>query len=558
LLFIASCFAASSAFKFPPKQPSLSLDPCNQWPNCTECISNKFCGWCSSKVIYQNGAPGYQCAGFDPNNSSNPFVCMGTYSTDKCLIGYNCSADQCVETALGDGIPLDICNATCNPKYYTCSPTNVSCVETPADKGGIPLNVCQAQCKAANNTPSEVVGNWRGLEISGGFIRGEWKLEVGTSNATLFYPNGEEVWQGSVSTVETYIVINITSGADAGLNIYVLFQTQLGPVTKWATFAASRPGGNPPLSFDDAMTSPSSHEFVFISCIDPLICDFDTTATMTTYTESIYPSKPDAEDAADPPPDRCSPFPNCSSCLDEPYCGWCSTNVIYQGNIIGRNCAGFNPNGTDVPFVCVGSYSTQKCPVPPPAYACNSNTSQCTIAQSGAPESVCNATCGKNHTDILYQCNVATLTCEPNNGGQDQDTCNSTCKPMPIPALLTGVWRGLQVNQNYTKGEWSLIITSNGTYTSDFTFTSPTNITLSGQLEHVASEAVLIVTITSPVAGKRYSLYELAYGPETAYLTLANGPADATTYPSFIEAMTGQGMSELTFVSCLNPTLCKF
>jgi len=155
-------------------------------------------------------------------------------------------------------------------------------------------------------------------------------------------------------------------------------------------------------------------------------------------------------------------------------------------------------------------------------------------------------------------CNVAKMTCEPNNGGQDPVTCNSTCSIRPFPVALNGVYRGLQVNQHYQKGEWSLVVTSNSTTSSSFVFTSPANITLYGELQHVASEAVLIVTITAPVAAVRYSLYELAFGPETTYLTLANGPADSDTYPSFVEAMTGTGMSELTFVSCLNPLNCKF
>jgi hypothetical protein len=512
-------------------------------------------------VKYQDGSPGYQCAGFDPNNKTNPFICVGTYSTDKCLVGYNCSAEtkQCVEVAPGDGLPLDQCNANCFPKYYTCSPTNASCVETPQDKGGIPLDVCQAQCKAQNNTPTDILGRWRGLEISGGYINGEWRLDVWTSNATLYYPSGATVWQGTVSQVETYIVITITSGSDNGLKIYALYQTQFGPVTKWVTIAASRAGASPPANYDDAMTSPTAQEFVFVSCIDSTICNFDSvTAEMKMYKKLRASEKNVVAKIEDPPTDRCSVYPNCTACLDAPYCGWCSTNVIYQGNVIGKNCAGFNANGTDSPFVCVGTYSTQKCPLPPPVYACSSNTSQCVVAQSGSPLSVCNATCGKNHSDVLYMCNVATLTCEPNNGGQDPTTCNSTCSIRPFPIALTGVWRGLQVNRNYTKGEWRLVITSNGTYASGFVFTSPTNITLSGQLEHVASEAALIVTITAPVYGKRYSLYELAYGPETSYLTLANGRADATTYPSFIEAMTSDGMSELNFINCLNPLICKF
>lgn len=65
--------------------------------------------------------------------------------------------------------------------------------------------------------------------------------------------------------------------------IYALYQTELGPVTKWVTIAASRPGAAPPTSFDDAMATPTAQEFVFVSCLDPSICSFDTTAVLTTF-----------------------------------------------------------------------------------------------------------------------------------------------------------------------------------------------------------------------------------------------------------------------------------
>jgi len=339
-------------------------------------------------------------------------------------------------------------------------------------------------------------------------------------------------------------------------------------VTKWATIAASKPGAAPPIGFDDAMMSPSADEFVFVSCLDPTNCKFSITP------DSVYsfPKKPSSAVVphkkariientiieADPPIDHCSAFMNCTTCLDNAFCGWCSTRVIYQGNVLGGQCAGFNPNGTDNPFVCVGSYSLVKCPLPEPTYACNATTKQCSLAQTGAPESICNATCGKNSSTILYKCNVANMTCEPDNGGQDFATCNSTCQLQPFPVELNGVYRGLEVSQNYTSGEWRLAISSNNVSTSLFNLTDPRNITLSGYMDHIASEAVLRVHITDPVVADQYSLFQLAYGPETNYLTLANGVAGSESYPTFVEAMTGDGMSELNFIKCLNPTLCKF
>jgi len=366
-----------------------------------------------------------------------------------------------------------------------------------------------------------MVGIWRGLEISGGYIKGEWQLALAATNATLYEPNLGIVWEGNVSSVQNYVIVTLTSGSNAGLRIYVLYQTEIGPVTKWATIAAGKPGAPPPIAFDDAMTSSAAQEYVFVSCLDPSNCKFE----LASDEDFLFPKKaswslPEKKVRiieADPPIDHCSEYMNCTSCLDSPFCGWCSAKVIYQGNVLGGQCAGFNPNTTDLPFVCVGSYSIVKCPVPEPTYECNATTKTCSLSKTGSPESICNATCGKNSSTILYKCNVANMTCEPDNGGQSLETCNSTCQLQPFPAELNGVYRGLEVSQNYTDGEWRLSIAAYNNSNSYFNLTDPRNITLSGYMDHIASEAVLRVHITSPVVADQYSLYQLAYGPETSW-----------------------------------------
>jgi len=429
------------------------------------------------------------------------------------------------------------------------------------------MATCQAQCQAQNNTPTDLVGIWRGLKISQGFIEGEWQLALGPNNATLYKPTVGLAWEGNVSSVQNYVVITITSGKNIGLRVYALYQTEIGPVTKWATIAAGNPGSPPPMDFNDPMTSPSAEELVFVSCLDPSNCKFTITEDVTNnlrkkWSSAVVPQKKAriTENIvdADPPVDHCSQFMNCTTCLDNPFCGWCSTRVIYQGNVLGGQCAGFNANGTDNPFICVGSYSIVKCPLPEPTYECNATAKTCSLAKTGSPLSACNATCGKNSSTIKYQCNVANMTCEPSAGGQDFATCNSTCQLQPFPTDLNGVYRGLEVSQNYTGGEWRLAISSFNNSISLFNLTDPRNITLSGYMDHIASEAVLRVHITAPVVANQYSLYQLAFGPQTNYLTLANGVPGEESYPSFVEAMTGDDMSELNFLKCLNPLVCSF
>ena len=124
-------------------------------------------------------------------------------------------------------------------------------------------------------------------------------------------------------------------------------------MTKWVTIGASRPGAPAPASFDDAMTSPTSQEFVFVSCIDASICNFGS-ASMTTFSKSprmtlsctrstflrvtcsffssalsflsfppssssfsyLFVGPQVASLEAAPPKDHCAVFANCTACID--------------------------------------------------------------------------------------------------------------------------------------------------------------------------------------------------------------------------------------------------
>ncbi len=67
-----------------------------------------------------------------------------------------------------------------------------------------------------------------------------------------------------------------------------MYQTFIGPVTQYATYAVSKPGTTPPISFDDAMTSPTADEFVFIKYLDSSICNFaNRTANAVAKKQSI-------------------------------------------------------------------------------------------------------------------------------------------------------------------------------------------------------------------------------------------------------------------------------
>jgi hypothetical protein len=49
-----------------------STDACNAHASCSDCIDDANCGWCSVPVVYADGSPGAQCAGFDDSGKPSP------------------------------------------------------------------------------------------------------------------------------------------------------------------------------------------------------------------------------------------------------------------------------------------------------------------------------------------------------------------------------------------------------------------------------------------------------------------------------------------------------
>ena len=196
--------------------------------------------------------------------------------------------------------------------------------------------------------------------------------------------------------------------------------------------------------------------------------------------------------------DPCTTISNCLSCVDSTHnCGWCSTNVIYQGGIVGTQCAGPHAG---LPFTCAGIYSTEECvagyfcdkttwkcektkpgagatlaecmaqciaptppgPPPPPGtgYKCEVATGDCVVAGvgKGVPLAACKAGCVKPSPPgptppgptppptpappaPVYVCHTSNYTCVVAHPGQSGATsksiCESQCKPTPPPGPPT-------------------------------------------------------------------------------------------------------------------------
>jgi hypothetical protein len=157
------------------------------------------------------------------------------------------------------------------------------------------------------------------------------------------------------------------------------------------------------------------------------------------------------------PVDHCSIYATCEVCVSEYLCGWCSEPVTYVGNVTGKQCAGYNPNGQD-PFECTGIYSIEQCTI---GYVCDLDNYQC--KQAGAGQGTTLSKCEANCTNMgqVYLCNHTSLKCyevpRGTSGASSYEVCEASCAhPSPHPASPTPVSPAPPAavySCNYTTGE---------------------------------------------------------------------------------------------------------
>eukprot|EP01121_Diplochlamys_sp_Union-15-3_P012271 TRINITY_DN364_c0_g2_i1.p1 TRINITY_DN364_c0_g2~~TRINITY_DN364_c0_g2_i1.p1 ORF type:complete len:550 (-),score=69.51 TRINITY_DN364_c0_g2_i1:362-2011(-) len=371
--------------------------------------------------------------------TSSPQTPAQTYECDN-------QTYTCVRTTPGHGTSLSICLTECKapPKPYECDPIKLVCFES---QKGVPKPQCDQTCgRPSNVTPHDLIGVWRGFQISANYFKGEWNMKIkDNGDVSITKPDGTTFASGTIGVYGTELWI-VASDGDHNKRIRSIYSIMTGPETNILTWAMGNPGELPPKSFDDGMYIGHGHEFVFIDCLDPLHCKFSLTEQdeiLERYAAKLkslkrkYPNFDKLQIVQDSSVDECEKWPNCSICVQQQTCGWCSIPVIYEGGDVGKQCAGWNVDQTKRPFVCPGVYSIIDCspppppPTPPPAptYLCNETGLHCyqTSPGHGTSFEVCNATCG--HPII---------------------PSNST------PGDLRGVWRGLQIQNGYLSGEWTL------------------------------------------------------------------------------------------------------
>eukprot|EP01126_Amoeba_proteus_P046751 TRINITY_DN52_c0_g2_i4.p1 TRINITY_DN52_c0_g2~~TRINITY_DN52_c0_g2_i4.p1 ORF type:complete len:439 (-),score=55.55 TRINITY_DN52_c0_g2_i4:758-2074(-) len=416
---------------------------CGQWPTCAICLQHNLCGWCSTNVIYEDGTLGPHCAG-KPENPDNPppgfkkWICPKDYQNKACY-GYVCDPTnyQCVSSgAPGKGVPLAQCQQTCFPPTYICNGTtfqcdqttpghgtdkpsceatcqnnlyictnDAKCIRAPPGTGGSPKADCLSSCRPSNSTPTQLIGDYRGLEVSSGYIKGEWQAKITQSSVTITRPDGTAWAKGQIFTFRDQLWIQTDSGLRRGL-----YSTSFTPEVEALTWALGSVGGDLPASFPQALLN--NTVFVLFKCLNSAVCKFSV-ANAFAHIEQLK-----RQSVIDP----CMVYPDCQSCVDSgDYCGWCSVNVVYNGSIAGRQCAGVNKTITHATFNCTGSFSIESClvpsptpvpapvpspvPTPPPA----STGGKTTGTTTGSPDK--------------YTCDPISLTCKKSNDGIPLQVC---------------------------------------------------------------------------------------------------------------------------------------
>eukprot|EP01125_Pyxidicula_operculata_P007231 TRINITY_DN245_c0_g1_i1.p1 TRINITY_DN245_c0_g1~~TRINITY_DN245_c0_g1_i1.p1 ORF type:complete len:575 (+),score=120.32 TRINITY_DN245_c0_g1_i1:85-1809(+) len=554
-----------------------NISLCGQYPTCEICIENNPCGWCSVPVVYDDGSTGPHCAGkpADPNNPPpgyKPWVCPLDFQNQACY-GYVCNElFQCVSSGVpGGGVPLSQCMETCIPPTFECNQTSWQCYQvtpghgtdkqtcedqchmitpTPVPQGyycdpnsltcmpgnGVPKIDCELTCGVPNNvTPVFAIGDWRGLEISHGYMKGEWQMKVTADSAVIVNSVGSVWSKGKIETMNNELWLVTDQGHYRG--IYGLEQL---PEVQTLTWGLGSLNGSVPSSFNDAMASGTT--FIWSKCLNTNNClfhifnSFQKFNALSNNVNNQISKKREVSQIDDP----CQKYPDCHTCIAAPEnCGWCSVPVLYNNTIVGSNCAGVNT--TISPRInCTGTFSTVDCN---PITTTSITTTTTTTSTTGAP------------TAQNYYCDPINNQCiQAANGTLPYDVCNAECTMVPIvpPVLQQKYFRGLEIDMTYTQGEWRVYFG-----TQNATIVPPAGFPIFASVGTVSQYLVLTFSDGSKVI----SLWQIQQAPATVLLSWAWGAPNANPPASFDESMNTQGEKEFWFAACLDGTpssVCDF
>lgn len=526
------------------------------------------------------GTPGSSSLGVCEASCIHPSAHPSSPSPHPNTTLYACdySTGMCKEAPAGKGASKEVCEQQCkndNTTKYYCDSATHQCMALPKGQpGGQSKKECDTICgpptPKPNPPPSFRLGLYRGIEVSDNYNTGEFDLDVNKTSVTMvkIYNGATPVTiTGMPFHVETSedLIIKVTSGADSGKFIWTLSATgQPGPETNFYAFAFSAAGAtSAPASIKSAWTTTGQKVYAMASCLSA-----DCLFSLPSGQQSLLRSAlGEVEQKIASFNDRCSKYSgSCEECVNaHQFCGWCSTNVTYQGGQEGTQCAGFNgPNSNSTAFVCPGHYSTEKCNI---GYKCDETNYQCvqTSAGDGHPKEVCEVLCKPTPPPTpppqMYQCNTTLKQCfkcanASCPGGLPKGPCETACiHPKHGPhANQIGIWRGLYIQLDYKRIEVEYQFTNVSLevfHNKEWQYTA--NVTSFG------ADAQKLEIIKGKGKGYTYGAtyqYESQDG-EYEQMTYARGVFGGSFPSSYDEAMKSGGMEVLVLAKCQGAP-CKF
>lgn len=198
-------------------------------------------------AIFGNGSTAFKCM----DHTSQGWYCDHLYMHDGCVPGYVCdtSQGQCVLTNPGEGDTLSNCEESCDKdpepeQKYTCDTTSFMCVN--ATSGGSNNATCDSNC--ADETPSTLIGLWRGLNVQSDFAMGEILMNFTAHTVTYGSYPLNEAFPARVADVamvgDKLLRLTFTSPASLEGVVKVISYTNpgwpTGPETRGASFAVPR------------------------------------------------------------------------------------------------------------------------------------------------------------------------------------------------------------------------------------------------------------------------------------------------------------------------------
>ena len=591
-----------------------STGTCGGFGDCTTCLENDYCGWCSpSPVVFDSGKVGTRCADIRVKG----WVCDNLYQTTKCVQGWTCDpvAGQCKLAAPGEGDTKAHCEASCKKvEYFKCNFGNATCTSCDSPNApGCQKFSDQADCTKGCATPPELyqcdalsrtcsacpqsyctsdkdcpnsycdikgagpwtchgstcsqkdkcqadcglnpllVGIWRGVQIDASYVPGEntWDVQADGS-MTIETPDGKKVPGKITKALDNQLVVST-----GGYSFNVTWKAwEPSPETEQIAFSWAPAGAADPASTAKAMNGDGYKVFAMQKCkqnVGP-ICNF-TSALMTQNRPEKVIQSMSARSLAlrgFTSIDHCNSNSKCSTCLNDPsgLCGWCDTPVVYADGQKGAQCAGVDSKGkADPSWICNVRYRKDSCQ----DYTCdftNKADPTCKQLPDGTPgisKQKCEQGC--QIPDGLYKCNNQTFTCDKCNieyCTTDKDCPNSYCqidtsKPGPYichggmpdgcsnaghcnatcSVPIIGVWRGIEVSNNFARGEWDFTADSTG----KLMWRDPSGTVTSAQIhggDQSAVDAGIAITLTSE-NGDEIAMFMTATTRKGIFLVDKNG-----------------------------------